>query len=165
MSLSKPRASIILGSHSDLEYGEKVVERLKSLGIESRIRIASAHRAPDFLREVIREEEETGSEVFVCIAGFSAHLPGVVASLTMKPVIGLPLDRGVMGLDSLFSMVQMPPGVPVAVVGINNTENAAILCARILSVKHPEVLNKLESFRDEMVRSVVEKDSRVREDG
>ena len=127
--------SVILGSDSDIPVYEKVKEVLNNFGIQHESRILSAHRTPEELKDYIRSAEKKGIKVFIGIAGLSAHLPGFIASRTEKPVIGVPVNVKLGGLDALLSMVQMPKGVPVACVGIDNGENAAWLAKRILSIK------------------------------
>ena len=121
--------SIIAGSQSDEQVYQKAAEVLKAEGIPHEIKILSAHRNPDELDEYVKN---TTANVFICVAGLSAALPGVVAAKTKKPVIGVPVSAKLGGLDALLSIVQMPPGVPVACVGIDNAKNAAYLAIRIL---------------------------------
>ena len=126
--------AIILGSESDMPIAERVVKVLEREGVSYELKVISAHRQPEELDRYLREKSEEVS-VFIAIAGLSAALPGVIASKTDKVVIGVPVSSKLMGLDALLSMVQMPAGVPVAVVGIDNGENAALLALRILNVK------------------------------
>lgn len=134
---------MLVGSKSDLEVAEKVRQRLDSLGVPCDVHVASAHRTPE---KVDRLVADPTVDVFVAMAGLSAALPGAVAARTLKPVVGVPLNRG-LGLDSLLSVVQMPPGVPVAAVGLDAAENAALLSAQILALKYPEVTKALEAYR------------------
>jgi len=120
---------VIAGSKSDEGVVEKVKETLNEAGVKYSVEFCSAHREPDRLDKLVRESK---AKVFICIAGLSAALPGVVASKTKKPVIGVPVESKLGGLDALLSVVQMPPGVPVAAVGIDNGKNAALLAVRIL---------------------------------
>lgn len=139
---------IITGSESDLPRMEQCREMLDLLDIPCRLVVASAHRSPAKVMEYLREAEEAGAEVVIAGAGMSAHLPGVVASQTSLPVIGVPLDSGIPGgIDALFSIVQMPTGVPVATVAVNGVKNAAVLAARILSLKYPPIKERHESYR------------------
>ena len=131
--------AVILGSESDMPIAERVVNVLEREGVSYELKVISAHRQPEELDRYLREEAEEVS-VFIAIAGLSAALPGVIASKTDKVVIGVPVSGKLMGLDALLSMVQMPAGVPVAVVGIDNGENAALLALRILNVKKRERL-------------------------
>jgi len=137
------KVAILVGSKSDLESAEKVRTRLTDLGVPSEVHVASAHRTPE---KVDRLTEDPATDVFIAMAGLSAALPGAVAARTTKPVIGVPLHRG-LGLDSLLSVVQMPPGVPVAAVGLDASENAALLAVEILALSHPELLPRLERYR------------------
>ena len=139
---------IIVGSKSDLKIAEKAAERLGQLGLGYEITVCSAHRNPEKVREYAKSAESRGLKVIIAGAGLSAALPGVVASYTTLPVIGLPIAAGSLGgVDSLYSIVQMPRGVPVATVGINNPENAAILAAQILALSDKTVKKKLVNFR------------------
>ncbi len=126
--------AVILGSESDMPIAERVVNVLEREGVSYELKVISAHRQPEELDRYLREKSEEVS-VFIAIAGLSAALPGVIASKTDKVVIGVPVSGKLLGLDALLSMVQMPAGVPVAVVGIDNGENAALLALRILNVK------------------------------
>ena len=126
--------AVILGSESDMPIAERVVKVLEREGVSYELKVISAHRQPEELDRYLREKSEEVS-VFIAIAGLSAALPGVIASKTDKVVIGVPVSSKLLGLDALLSMVQMPAGVPVAVVGIDNGENAALLALRILNLK------------------------------
>jgi 5-(carboxyamino)imidazole ribonucleotide mutase len=146
---------IILGSKSDEKIGERVCEVLKKLGIKHRITVASAHRTPEKVIELAKSEDV---RIFIAVAGLSANLPGMVASHTHKPVIGVPVNVSLGGMDSLLSIVQSPPGIPVACVGIDRGENAALLAAEIISLQDERVREKLKEYREEM-RKKVEKDA------
>jgi 5-(carboxyamino)imidazole ribonucleotide mutase len=135
--------AILVGSRSDLELAEKVRTRLGELGVPSTVHVASAHRTPE---RVDRLAADPATDLFIAMAGLSAALPGAVAARTTKPVIGVPLHRG-LGLDSLLSVVQMPPGVPVAAVGLDATENAALLATEVLALKYPELTRALDQYR------------------
>ena len=126
------KVAVIMGSESDRKIAQKVTSVLEIAGVDYAVHVISAHRNPDELDEFVRRSD---ADVFIAIAGLSAALPGVIASKTKKPVIGVPVSVKLGGLDSLLSIVQMPPGVPVACVGIDNGENAAYLALRILSLK------------------------------
>lgn len=132
---------IILGSESDMEIAKKAKAALDELGIGNDIKVASAHRTPDLLDRIIKESD---AKVFIGIAGLSAALPGVIASKTKKPVIGVPVNVKLSGLDALLSTMQVPPGVPVATVGIDNGKNAALLAARILALCDLKVAAELK---------------------
>ncbi len=138
--------SLILGSKSDKEIGVKILNILKNFGIEIEYNIISAHRNPEKLEEYIKHAK---GEVFIAVAGLSAALPGFISSRTLKPVIGVPRNVSLGGLDALLSIVQMPPGVPVACVGIDNGRNAALLAIEILALKYPELKKKLLKYKEE----------------
>ena len=139
--------SIIMGSDSDRELGEKAKAVLDDFGVENELVVYSAHRSPGTLREYVESSE---AEVFIAVAGLSAALPGFIAAHTVKPVIGVPKDVKLGGLDSLLSMVQMPTGVPVACVGIDNARNAALLAMEILALSDIELEKKLAEHREKM---------------
>ena len=142
---NKPLVGIVTGSPNDLPTVVKVRDTLTELGIPSEIIVASAHRTPDKVLAYIKRAHAEGVQVLIGCAGVAAHLAGVIAGHTRLPVIGLPLGNGPLtGLDSLLSTVQMPPGVPVATVAIDGTKNAAMLAARILALKYPEIDRALE---------------------
>jgi len=132
---------IVSGSKSDDEIVNKVTKVLEEYGVKYKSEIASAHRTPDKLDEIIKDSD---AEIFIAVAGLSAALPGVIASKTKKPVIGVPVGVKLDGLDALLSMMQMPPGVPVATVGIDNGKNAAVLAVQILALKDKKLAEKLE---------------------
>ena len=144
-----PKVSVVVGSKSDLELAEKAVEVLRELGVECEVRVLSAHRNPKELEEYVSKSD---AEVFIAIAGLSAALPGYIASRTLKPVIGVPRSVKLGGLDALLSTVQMPTGVPVACVGIDNARNAAILAAEVLGLKYGEVRSRLAEYRRRLSR-------------
>lgn len=137
---------VIAGSKSDLPVLEKGLTALDELGISYRVSVCSAHRDPSRLRAIIADWESGGVKIFIAAAGLAAHLPGVIAALTQKPVIGIPINAALSGFDSLLSIVQMPPGVPVATVGVDNSKNAAILAARILALSDDALLKELDKL-------------------
>jgi 5-(carboxyamino)imidazole ribonucleotide mutase len=144
---------IILGSKSDIDITKGCGELLEKFQIPYRQEISSAHRQPDKTRKLVKEAEEQGTEVIIAAAGMAAHLPGVVASLTTLPVIGVPLPGSALsGVDSLYSIVQMPAGIPVAcmAVGSHGAKNAAVLAVEILALKDDSLKAKLKSYRDEL---------------
>ena len=145
---------IIMGSKSDLPVAEKATVLLKKFGISYDVAVASAHRTPARVEDLVKDSE---ADVFIAIAGMSAALPGVVASFTVKPVIGVPVS-GKMTMDAILSVVQMPPGIPVAAVGLDRGDNAAILAAEMLSITDPEIGEALRAYRIEMAEKVI-KDS------
>ncbi|MBQ9987137.1 MAG: 5-(carboxyamino)imidazole ribonucleotide mutase [Erysipelotrichales bacterium] len=145
------RVAIIMGSTSDLSKVESAVDILKSYGVKVDVRCLSAHRAHEALSQFIDEANHNGTEVIIAAAGMAAALPGVVASQTVLPVIGVPIAGSQLdGMDALFSIVQMPPGIPVATVAINGSKNAAYLALQIISVKHEDIKEKLWQHREEM---------------
>lgn len=154
------RVSIILGSKSDLPVAEKAIAVLKKLGMGYDIAVASAHRTPARVEELVKSSD---ADVFIAIAGLSAALPGVVASFTTKPVIGVPVS-GAINLDSILSIVQMPPGVPVACVGLDRGDNAAILACEILAIGDATMAEALAVYRKEQAEKVVSDSMKVIED-
>jgi len=151
-----PKVGIIMGSKNDWEYMKEAVEVLKQFGVEVEAKVVSAHRTPEFMFEYARKATERGIEVIIAGAGGAAHLPGMVASLTHLPVIGVPIpSKYLNGLDSLLSIVQMPYGTPVATVAIGNARNAALLALRILGIKYPEIAEKLKMFAEDMKNEVL----------
>jgi 5-(carboxyamino)imidazole ribonucleotide mutase len=138
------RVSIVMGSESDRELGEKAEAVLDDFGVENELVVYSAHRSPGTLREHVESSE---AEVFIAVAGLSAALPGFIAAHTLRPVIGVPKEVKLGGLDSLLSIVQMPPGVPVACVGIDNARNAALLGIEILALGDDGLREKLVEYR------------------
>lgn len=146
--MKKAQVGILMGSDSDLAVMRKAADVLEELRIPWEMDICSAHRLPDKTAEYARTARERGIEVLICGAGMAAHLAGVVASQTTLPVIGVPLASGALnGVDALHSTVQMPPGIPVATVAVDGAKNAAYLACSILSIKYPEVAERLEDFR------------------
>lgn len=153
------KVAIIMGSHSDFEIVSKAEVILKQFGVAVEMRILSAHRTPMEVKDLVSSAEENGFEVIIGAAGKAAHLPGVIASFTTLPVIGLPIKGGVMdGLDALLAIVQMPAGIPVATVAVNGAENAGLLALHILSIKYPEISRQLKDYRKKMHDDVLEKD-------
>ncbi|MBF4807054.1 MAG: 5-(carboxyamino)imidazole ribonucleotide mutase [Pseudoleptotrichia goodfellowii] len=144
------KIAIFFGSKSDTEKMRGAANCLKEFGIEYEAYILSAHRVPEKLEEVLAEAEKKGAEVIIAGAGLAAHLPGVIASKTVLPVIGVPLNAALGGTDSLYSIVQMPKSIPVATVGIDNSYNAGMLAVEILAVKYEDIKEKLVKFRKEM---------------
>ena len=155
-----PQVLIVLGSKSDLPVAKKAVDLLKEFGVSSQTVVASAHRTPDRVRAIV-----TGSdaEVFIAIAGLSAALPGAIAASTVRPVIGVPVS-GKVNLDSILSVVQMPGGVPVATVGLDRGDNAALLALQILGLKDPRIAQRLAKHREDMADSVARESEEVTKD-
>jgi 5-(carboxyamino)imidazole ribonucleotide mutase len=156
--MKKPLVGILMGSESDLPVMEKAAEVLKEMGIPFEMEISSAHRLPEKTANYAKRSRGRGIEVLIAGAGMAAHLAGALASHTTLPVIGVPIKSGTLnGADALYSTVQMPPGVPVATVGIDGAKNAAYLACEILSIKYPEIAKKLENFRIKTRKSLKEK--------
>lgn len=146
--MSEIKVAIVMGSKSDKPIAEKAEEILREFKIAFETFIISAHRNPNKIKKFACAAEERGYGVIIAIAGLAAHLPGVIASMTILPVIGVPGDSGPLnGKDALYSIVQMPPGVPVATVGIGNAKNAALLAAQILSICDTALRNKMKDYR------------------
>ncbi|MFW5703752.1 MAG: 5-(carboxyamino)imidazole ribonucleotide mutase [Patescibacteria group bacterium] len=153
--MNKPVVGIIMGSDSDLPVMQQAGDLLEELSIPFELTIVSAHRTPDRMYEYARTAHERGIKVIIAGAGGAAHLPGMVASLSPLPVIGVPVEsRTLKGLDSLYSIVQMPPGVPVATVAINGAKNAAILAVQMLGAGDNSYLEKVRQYKQEMRQSV-----------
>jgi 5-(carboxyamino)imidazole ribonucleotide mutase len=147
------RVAILLGSKSDEGHLKATTELLDRFGIKWELKVISAHRQPEALHEYVRRVDAAGTQIFIAAAGLSAALPGVIGSISSKPVVGLPIPGGALnGIDALLSMVQMPGGIPVATVGVgsNGSKNAAILCAQILALADPDVAKKLHAYREEL---------------
>lgn len=159
---SAPLVGVIMGSDSDLGVMQGALDVLTEFGVPHEVRIVSAHRTPDVMVEYARTAADRGLRVIVAGAGGAAHLPGMTASMTPLPVIGVPvpLDR-LDGLDSLLSIVQMPAGVPVATVAIGNARNAALLAVRILGISDHELRSRMEAFQSDLADIVREKDERL----
>ena len=158
------KIAIVMGSDSDFQVVEKAYNILKEFGVETTVRVISAHRTPFEALEFARNANKDGYELIIGAAGKAAHLPGVMAGCTSLPVIGLPVKSSELdGMDALFSIVQMPPGVPVATVGINAAENAALLAVQILSVKYEELRHKFMDYKKQMAEKVFEKDKKLNE--
>jgi len=166
--MNKISVAIIVGSDSDLAVIASCAKLLDEFDVAYSVDIASAHRTPEHLRKIISDSSAAGAEVFIAAAGMAAALPGVVASETTLPVIGVPLESNpFMGTDAMLSMVQMPPGIPVATVAVGKAGavNAALLAVQILAVKYPSLRSKLESYRSKMAETIKEKGKQLRELG
>ncbi|MEM4824786.1 MAG: 5-(carboxyamino)imidazole ribonucleotide mutase [Desulfurococcaceae archaeon] len=151
-----PKVAVIMGSKSDWEYMKEAVDVLKQFGVDVEVRVVSAHRTPEFMFEFAKTAAERGIEVIIAGAGGAAHLPGMTASLTHLPVIGVPIpSKYLNGLDSLLSIVQMPYGTPVATVAIGNAKNAALLALRILGIKYSWIAEKIKKFMEDMKNEVL----------
>ena len=161
-----PKVGIVMGSDSDLKVMSGAAAMLKELGIDYEMRIISAHREPDLLIEWTRSAKERGLKVIIAGAGMAAHLPGMCAAIFPMPVIGIPMHTTSLGgRDSLYSIVQMPSGIPVATVAINGGANAGLLAAKILATSDPQLLDKLKAYSQELKSQVEAKDARLQEVG
>ena len=161
--MANPKAALIMGSDSDFDKVKGCVSKLKEFNIDVEVNVISAHRTPDKAMEYAKNAEKNGIEVIICAAGMAAHLGGVVAANTTLPVIGIPIESTFSGLDALLATVQMPPGIPVATVGLNNGTNAAILAAEMLSLKYDYLRETLKKAREAMAEGVAEKDKAIKE--
>ena len=160
------KVGIVMGSDSDMPVMAQAAEFLAKMGIDYEMRIISAHREPDVFFEWAKGAKERGYKVIIAGAGKAAHLPGMCAALFPMPVIGIPMKTSDLGgLDSLYSIVQMPSGIPCATVAINGGKNAGILAAKILAVSDGELLAKLEAYTDEMKNDVMKKDEKLQSEG
>lgn len=162
MAVSAPKVALVMGSDSDFEKLKGCVIKLKEFKIEVDVNVISAHRTPDKASDFAKNALENGIEVIICAAGMAAHLGGVIAAHTIVPVIGIPIESTLQGMDALLATVQMPPGIPVATVGINNGTNAAILAAQILSVKYDYLKDMLKNEKQRMVDGVIKKNEKVK---
>ena len=160
------KVGIVMGSDSDLKVMGKAADMLEKLGIEYEMTVISAHREPDVFFEYAKSAEEKGFKVIIAGAGMAAHLPGMCAAIFPMPVIGVPMSgKNLEGQDALYSIVQMPPGIPVATVAIDGGMNAAILAARILAVSDAALLERLKEYTKEMKETVQAKDAKLKELG
>ncbi len=160
------QVGIVMGSDSDMPVMAKAADILTQLGISFEMRIISAHREPDVFFEYARTAEEKGFKVIIAGAGMAAHLPGMCAAIFPMPVIGIPMHTTSLGgSDSLYSIVQMPSGIPVATVAINGGANAGLLAAKILATSDPELLDRLKAYSRELKESVQKKDAHLSEVG
>lgn len=156
MSVKEPIVSILMGSQSDWPTMKKAKSFLDEIGIPCEAKVISAHRKGGRLMEYIGQAEKNGTRIFIAGAGMAAHLPGVVASMTTLPVIGVPLSATLDGMDSLLAIVQMPPGIPVATVAIDGAKNAGVLAAEILSVSDQGLRVKIIAFRQDQAKGLSE---------
>jgi 5-(carboxyamino)imidazole ribonucleotide mutase len=152
----KPKVSIIMGSTSDLKVMEKAAALLNEFEIPFEINALSAHRTPAAVEKFAKNARENGIEVIIAAAGMAAHLPGVIASMTTLPVIGVPINASLDGMDALLAIVQMPPGIPVATVGINGALNAGILAVQIMANGNPDLQEKLVKYKENLKNKIVE---------
>jgi 5-(carboxyamino)imidazole ribonucleotide mutase len=164
--VSAPVVGVVMGSDSDLPVMQSAVDILGELGIGHEVRVTSAHRTPDEMIQYGKQAAERGIQVIIAGAGGAAHLPGMLASVTILPVIGVPVRTSALsGMDSLLSIVQMPRGVPVATVAVDNATNAGLLAARILALSDPELAAKVAARTEEMKQMALDADARVRQAG
>jgi len=160
--MSTPWVFIVMGSDSDAEVMRQACAALDELQVPYEMHVASAHRTPERTKQLVTEADRNGAAVFIAGAGMAAHLPGVVAAYTIKPVIGVPLPGSpLQGLDALLAVVQMPPGIPVATVAIGGARNAGILAAQIIATADAALAGRLRAHRKSMGDSVVEKSKKV----
>ncbi|MBR5422019.1 MAG: 5-(carboxyamino)imidazole ribonucleotide mutase [Lachnospiraceae bacterium] len=161
-----PQVSIVMGSDSDMPVMKKAAEVLEKLGVSFEMRIISAHREPEEFFDYAKSAEDRGIKVVIAGAGMAAHLPGMCAAIFPLPVIGIPMHTTSLGgRDSLYSIVQMPSGIPVATVAIGGGANAGLLAAKILAVSDGELLKKLKAYSTEMKEAVIAKDAKLTETG
>lgn len=159
---SRPWVCIVMGSDSDAQVMSQACDALDEAGIAYEMKVASAHRSPERTRQVITDAERDGALVFIAGAGMAAHLPGVVASFTTKPVIGVPLAGGTLqGFDALLAVVQMPPGIPVATVAVGGARNAGVLAAQIIALSDASLSERLKQQRVAMANAVGEKSKKI----
>ncbi|MFI3171076.1 MAG: 5-(carboxyamino)imidazole ribonucleotide mutase [Eubacteriales bacterium] len=160
------KVGIVMGSDSDMKIMSKAADMLEKLGVEYEMTIISAHRMPDVFYDYATSAEEKGFKVIIAGAGMAAHLPGMCAAIFPMPVIGIPMSsNNLEGVDALYSIVQMPPGIPVATVAIDGGMNAAILAAKILAVSDPELLERLKAHSQEMKETVSGKAAKLNDLG
>lgn len=152
----KPIISIIMGSTSDLPIMSKAADFFESMEIPFEINALSAHRTPEQVEVFAKNAKDRGIKVIIAAAGMAAHLPGVIASMTTLPVIGVPISSKLDGMDALLAIVQMPPGIPVATVGIDGSLNAAILALQMIATGEKEIQEKLVSYKDSLKKKIVE---------
>lgn len=151
----KPVISVIMGSTSDLSVMEKALVLLDEIGVPFEVNALSAHRTPESVEEFAKNAADRGIKVIIAAAGMAAHLPGVIASMTHIPVIGVPINASLDGMDALLAIVQMPPGIPVATVGINGSLNAAILALQMIATGDNELQKKLVAYKENLKKKIV----------
>jgi 5-(carboxyamino)imidazole ribonucleotide mutase len=151
-----PIVSIIMGSTSDLPVMEKTAEILNSFRIPFEMNALSAHRTPEEVEDFAKNAKTRGIKVIIAAAGMAAHLPGVIASMTPIPVIGVPIKASLEGLDSIFSILQMPPGIPVATVGINASQNAGILAAQIIATGDENLMKEIVKYKESLKKKIIQ---------
>ena len=159
----EPIVSIIMGSTSDLPVMEKAAEILNNFRIPFEMNALSAHRTPEEVEKFSKNAEARGIKVIIAAAGMAAHLPGVIASMTPLPVIGVPIKASLEGLDSIFSILQMPPGIPVATVGVNAAQNAGILAAQIIATGDKAVMEEVVKYKESLKKKIVQANEELKE--
>ncbi|TYP58519.1 5-(carboxyamino)imidazole ribonucleotide mutase [Thermosediminibacter litoriperuensis] len=163
--MENKKVAILMGSDSDYGVMKDALNILRKFGVEFEVSVISAHRTPERAMEFAKNAETQGFSVVIAGAGKAAHLPGVIAALTTLPVIGVPIKSSALdGLDALLSIVQMPPGVPVATVAIDGAKNAALLAVEIMALNDPGLKAKLKEYRESMAREVVVKDEKIKDE-
>jgi 5-(carboxyamino)imidazole ribonucleotide mutase len=158
----KPLVSIIMGSTSDLPVMDKTADILNTFRIPFEMNALSAHRTPEEVEKFARNASKRGIKVIIAAAGMAAHLPGVIAAMTPVPVIGVPIKASLEGLDSIFSILQMPPGIPVATVGVNASMNAGILAAQIIATGDDELMKEIISYKESLKNKIVKANEELR---
>jgi 5-(carboxyamino)imidazole ribonucleotide mutase len=160
--MASPTVGIIMGSDSDLPTMQAAIEICEAFDVPHEVAIVSAHRTPERMVQYAQSAHQRGLKVIIAGAGGAAHLPGMVAALTPLPVIGVPVEsRAMQGIDSLYSIVQMPGGIPVATVAIGNAKNAGLLAVQILAIEQTQLLEKVVQYRQDLANSVIEKQARL----
>lgn len=160
-----PKVAVIMGSVSDLDVVRPAIDILKKFDVEVEARVISAHRTPDDAHQFAVNALKNNIEVIICAAGKAAHLGGVIAAYTPLPVIGLPVKSSTMdGLDSLLSMVQMPSGIPVACVAINGSQNAGLLAVQMLSLKYPQLIEKMQDYKRSLAEKIKSDDEKLQKE-
>lgn len=166
LTMNKPIVGIIMGSDSDLPVMQEAATMLEEFGIPHEMTVVSAHRTVERMYEYAKHASEKGIKVIIAGAGGSAHLPGMTASMTSLPVIGVPIKtKSLDGLDSLLSIVQMPPGIPVATVAINGAKNAGLLAAKIIALTDDEITQKVKTYSKDLESTVLEKAGKLEDEG
>ncbi len=164
--MTQPLVGIIMGSDSDLPVMQGAIAVCEEFGIDHEVEIVSAHRTPERMVEYAKSAHSRGIKVIIAGAGGAAHLPGMVAALTPLPVIGVPVpSRHLQGLDSLYSIVQMPAGIPVATVAIGNAKNAGLLAVQILATHQPQLLERVQQYRQSLAQTVMDKQAKLEQLG
>ena len=161
--MSSIQVGILMGSDSDWPKIKGAAAALDEFGIGYEVHVMSAHRTPELVEDFARNAQKRGIKVIIAAAGMAAHLPGVIAAMTPIPVIGIPVKSGNDGMDALFSIVQMPPGIPVATVGINNSLNAAILAAQILAVGDPSIAKQVVNYKENLKKKIAKANEELKE--